>query len=47
MAPPLLKSKPLAPDEAGVLIDVTPRKARWDFIHFTVRRITGHDERLP
>ena len=35
----LLKSRPLQPGAAGVLLDVTPRKAGWEFIRFTVRRI--------
>lgn len=37
----LLKSKPLAPGAAGVLLDVTPRKAGWDFIRFSVRRVAA------
>lgn len=37
----LLRSKPLAPDASGVLLDVTPRKAGWDFIRFTVRRVAA------
>lgn len=34
-----LKSRQLPPDAAGVLLDVTPRKAGWAFVRFTVRRI--------
>jgi 5-deoxy-glucuronate isomerase len=37
----LLKSKPLPPDGSGVLLDVTPRRAGWGFIRFTVRRIAA------
>lgn len=37
----LLESKRLAADASGVLLDVTPRKAGWDFIRFTVRRVAA------
>lgn len=36
-----LKSAPLPPDAAGVLLDLTRRKAGWEFIRFTVRRIAA------
>ena len=35
----LLKSRTLPPGSGGVLIDVTARKAGWEFIRFAVRRI--------
>jgi 5-deoxy-glucuronate isomerase len=35
----LLKSRPLPADSAGVLIDVGPREAGWEFIRFSVRRL--------
>ena len=41
MKNPLLKSKALAADASGVLLDVTPRKAGWEFIRFTVRRVAA------
>lgn len=37
----LLKSQRLPPGEAGVLVDITPRTAGWNFIRFTVRRIAA------
>ena len=41
MRTPLLKSKQLPADATGVLVDVTPRKAGWEFITFAVRRIAA------
>jgi 5-deoxy-glucuronate isomerase len=37
--PLLLKSRALGPSEPGLLVDVTPRKAGWEYIRFTVRRV--------
>ena len=37
----LLKPRALAPDASGVLIEVTPRKAGWQFIRFAVRRLAA------
>ncbi|MEO6213722.1 MAG: 5-deoxy-glucuronate isomerase [Vicinamibacterales bacterium] len=37
----LLKSRQLAPGDSGVLLDVTPRRAGWSLIRFTVRRIAA------
>jgi 5-deoxy-glucuronate isomerase len=39
----LLHSNPVAPGSTGVLIDVTPRSARWEFIGFAVRRLAAGD----
>lgn len=35
----LHKSRRLDPDDAGVLLDMTPRRAGWEYIRFTVRRV--------
>lgn len=35
----LLKSRSLAADAPGTLLDISPRKAGWDLVHFTVRRV--------
>ena len=49
----LIKSREIPPGQSGVLLDVTPKKAGWDLIRFTVRRLaegsrwtgrTGGDE---
>jgi len=37
--PLLLKSRALGPSEPGVLVDVTPASAGWEYIRFTVRRL--------
>ena len=37
--PLLLKSRSLGASEPGVLVDVTPASAGWQYIRFTVRRI--------
>jgi 5-deoxy-glucuronate isomerase len=37
----LFTSRRLPPDGSGVLIDLTPRKAGWDLIRFTVRRLAA------
>jgi 5-deoxy-glucuronate isomerase len=39
----LIKSRPLAPDSSGVLIEVTPESAGWEFIRFSVRRLQPHE----
>jgi 5-deoxy-glucuronate isomerase len=39
--PVLINSRALAADATGVLLEVTPRKAGWEYIHFTVRRLAG------
>jgi 5-deoxy-glucuronate isomerase len=39
----LIKSRPLAPDSSGVLMEVTPESAGWEFIRFTVRRLQRGD----
>ena len=35
----LIKSRRLEDGESGVLVEVTPRQAGWDFIHFAVHRV--------
>ena len=37
----LIHSRPLSSDTSGVLVDVTPQSARWDFISFSVRRLAA------
>jgi len=37
----VLKSRQLQGDQSGVLVDVTPRTAGWEFIRFTVRRLAA------
>lgn len=37
----LLKSRALPPGGAGALVSVTPRRAGWEFIRFSVRRLTA------
>ena len=37
----LLKSRPLPSDDAGVLVEVTPAQAGWEFIQFTVHRVAA------
>jgi 5-deoxy-glucuronate isomerase len=44
MPPPdglLIKSRELPLDRSGVLVEVTPQSAGWEFIRFTVRRIAA------
>jgi len=44
----LIKPRRTAPAASGVLVDVTPRKAGWEFVHFSVRRIAqGQRLALP
>lgn len=31
----------MAPGAGGALLDITPKKAGWEFVHFTVRRIAA------
>ena len=40
MTPPVLfKSQPPSSAASGVLLDITPASAGWDYVHFTVRRL--------
>jgi 5-deoxy-glucuronate isomerase len=39
--PTLIKSRQLAADASGVLLDVTPGIAGWDFVRFAVRRVAA------
>ena len=37
----LIKSRHVAVDASGVLLEITPRTAGWDFVRFTVRRVAA------
>src|SRR3954471_11426054 len=39
--PLLVKPQPLVNDMPGVLVDLTPASAGWEYIHFTVRRLVA------
>ncbi|MBA2304028.1 MAG: 5-deoxy-glucuronate isomerase [Acidobacteria bacterium] len=36
----LIRPRHLAPNTGGVLLDISPKKAGWEFVRFTVRRIS-------
>jgi len=37
----LFKSRQVDATHSGVLLDITPQKAGWEFVHFTVRRVAA------
>ena len=39
----LRHSSSVEPNEPGLLVDVTPESARWEFISFSVRRLCAGD----
>jgi 5-deoxy-glucuronate isomerase len=38
-----LRSRPLSADRSGVLVEITPRDAGWQYVGFSVRQIAGGD----